>query len=168
MKSEFTIGKILRPRGVKGVAKIEPYTEDATRFSHLLAVKIGGKEYAVESVSVEGGFVYAKFSGVDTPEDVEALRGKSVSVRRADLPAPPKDRYYIVDLLGADVIVGGDVLGELVDVLQYGSADVYVVRLADGTVSFPALKEVVRSIDVEKGQILLDDRMFERTAVYNK
>lgn len=168
MKSEFTIGKILRPRGVKGVAKIEPYTEDATRFSHLRAVKVGGREFDVENVSVEGGFVYAKFVGVDTPEQVETLRGKSVSVRRADLPAPPKDRYYIVDLLGADVIVGGDLLGELVDVLQYGSADVYVVRLADGTVSFPALKEVVRSIDVEKGEIVLDDRMFERTAVYNK
>ena len=99
---------------------------------------------------------------------MENLRGKSVTVRRADLPAPPKDRYYIADLLGADVIVGGDVIGELVDVLQYGSADVYVVKTANGTVSFPALKEVVRTIDPDEGKIVLDDRMFERTAVYNQ
>ena len=56
---------------------------------------------------------------------------------------------------------------ELADVLQYGSADVYVVRLAEGSVSFPALKEVVREIDAENGVIRLDGSMFERTAVYN-
>lgn len=168
MKAELTIGKVLRPRGVKGVAKIEAYSGNASRLLNLRTMKVGDIEFAVENASAEGGFLYVKFAGVNTPEDVENLRGKSVTVRRADLPAPPKDRYYIADLLGADVIVGGDVIGELVDVLQYGSADVYVVKTANGTVSFPALKEVVRTIDPDEGKIVLDDRMFERTAVYNQ
>ena len=56
----------------------------------------------------------------------------------------------------------------MVDVLQYGSADVYVVRTSDGTVSFPALKETLREIDAAEGRIVLDEAMFSRTAVYNK
>ena len=63
---------------------------------------------------------------------------------------------------------GGDDIGELVDVLQYGSADVYVVKTEDGTVSFPALAATVREVDAEEGRIVLDDAMFARTAVYNK
>ena len=88
---------------------------------------------------------------------------------RSELPKLNSDRVYIADIIGSDVIVDGDNLGELVDVLQYGSADVYVVKLLDksGTVNFPALKEVVRSYDVEKGEIILDGRYFHRVAVYN-
>ena len=168
MKSEFTIGKILRPRGIKGVAKIEVYTEDSSRLLRLKKLTVGGREYCVENVTSDGGFLYVKLKGVDTPEAVEALRGADVKVLRSELPPPPADHYYIADLLGADVVVNGDVLGELVDVLQYGSADVYVVKTADGSVSFPAIKEVVRTIDAENGKIILDDRMFGRTAVYNK
>ena len=52
--------------------------------------------------------------------------------------------------------------------LQYGSADVYVVRTDDGTVSFPALKATLREVDAAEGRIVLDGAMFARTAVYNK
>ena len=41
------------------------------------------------------------------------------------------------------------------------------MRTAEGSVSFPALKETVKEIDTENGVIRLDGRMFERTAVYN-
>ena len=51
--------------------------------------------------------------------------------------------------------------------MQYGSADVYVVKTADGRMSFPALKEVVRDIDAENGVITLDGIMLQRTAVYD-
>ena len=167
MKAEFTIGRVLRPRGIKGVVKIETYSENTARLLHLKTLNVGGTHYRMESASHEGAFLYAKLAGVGPPEDAEKLRGKEVKVTRAELPPPPDGRFYIADLLGADVIADGDKIGELADVLQYGSADVYVVKTAEGSVSFPALKEVVREIDAENGVIRLDGRMFARTAVYN-
>ena len=167
MKTEFTIGRVLRPRGIKGVVKIETYSENTSRLMHLRTLSVGGAHYRVEDASAEGNFLFAKLAGVDTPEDAEKLRGKEVKVARAELPPPPDGRVYIADILGSDVIVDGDRIGELVDVLQYGSADVYVVKLPEGSVSFPALKDVVKEIDAENGIIRLDGRMFERTAVYN-
>lgn len=167
MKPELTIGRVLRPRGIKGVVKIESYSENTARLLHLKNLTVGGAHYRVENASAEGVYLYAKLAGVDTPEDAEKLRGKEVRIARSELPPPPDGRFYIADILGADVVVDGERIGELADVLQYGSADVYVVRLAEGSVSFPALKEVVREIDAENGVIRLDGRMFERTAVYN-
>ena len=122
-----------------------------------------------KKISVEGDFAYIKFVGIDTVEVAETYRGKNLYANRSVLPKLSGDRVYIADIMGADVIVDGDIIGELVDVLQYGSADVYVVKLKDrsGTVNFPALKEVVRSYDIENGEIILDGRFFSRVAVYN-
>lgn len=168
MKDEFAIGRVLRPRGLKGVVKLETWSENTSRLLHIRHLRVGGELFDVENVTAEGSFLYVKFAGIDTPEEAEALRGKEVSAARGELPPPPDGRYYIADILGADVYASGERVGELVDVLQYGSADVYVVKTDQGSVSFPALKEVIREIDAEKGVITLDGMMFMRTAVYNK
>ena len=71
MKAEFTIGRVLRPRGIKGVVKIETYSENTARLLHLKTLNVGGTHYRMESASHEGAFLYAKLAGVDTPEDAE-------------------------------------------------------------------------------------------------
>ena len=169
MKTEFLVGKALRPRGLKGELRFELYTSDPTRFCSVQQFKLGDTAFNVEKISVEGDFAYIKFAGINTVEEAEKYRGKNLYANRSELPKLKGDKVYIADIIGSDVIVDGDNIGELVDVLQYGSADVYVVKLLDktGTVNFPALKEVVRSYDVEKGEIILDGRFFERVAVYN-
>lgn len=168
MKSEFTVGKALRPRGLKGEIRFELYTSDSTRFNSVKRAKLDGKTFNVEKISVEGDFAYIKFSGIDTVEQAESYRGKSLTVERSELPSPGNGKVYIADIIGSDVYVDGDIVGELVDVMQYGSADVYVVKLpAGGTVQFPALKELIKETDVENGKILLDGYIFRRVAVYN-
>ena len=169
MKSEFLVGKALRPRGLKGELRFELYTSDPARFRSVQQFKLGDTTFNVEKISVEGDFAYVKFAGIDSVEEAEKYRGKNLYANRNALPKLGGDKVYIADIIGCDVIVDGDNIGELVDVLQYGSADVYVVKLArqEGTVNFPALKEVVRSYDVEKGEIIIDGRFFDRVAVYN-
>ena len=169
MKTEFLVGKALRPRGLKGELRFELYTSDPMRFRSVQQFKLGDTAFDVEKISVEGDFAYIKFIGIDSVEEAEKYLGKSLYEKSSELPKLGGDKVYIADIIGCDVIVDGDNIGELVDVLQYGSADVYVVKLLDksGTVNFPALKEVVKSYDVENGEIILDGRFFSRVAVYN-
>ncbi len=167
MKSEFTIGTVLRPRGLKGEVKMELYTSDSTRYRALKTAKVGEEVLKIEKISPEGEFAYVKFFGTDSAEDAEKLRGKPVTVSRSDLPRPKDGEHYIADLIGMDVFVGNDRLGELVDVLQYGSADVYVIKTESAEVSVPALKELVKDVDLEKGVIALDRYVFDRVSVYN-
>ena len=133
----------------------------------LKTLKIDGAEYTVRSLRVDGTFGVLGLVGVDDMDAAELLRGKMISVLRTELPKLEEGKYYLVDLLGMDVYVAGDRLGELVDVLQYGSADVYVVKTQEGTCSFPALKQLIRSVDIENGKMTLDDMVFPRVVVYN-
>lgn len=167
MKSELTIGKVLKPHGLKGDVKIETFSSNPARFSSLKKLKLDGVEFEVRRLTLDGAFGTLGLKGVDDMDSAERLRGKMISVSRADLPRLEAGSYYIADLLGIDVFVAGERIGELVDVLQYGSADVYVVRTVGGTCSFPALKQVLKSVDVEKGEMILDDMIFNRIAVYN-
>ena len=167
MKSEFTIGKVLKPHGLKGDVKIETFSSNPARFCTLKKLKLDGVEYDVRTLRVDGTFGVLGLVGVNDPDAAELLRGKMISVSRKDLPKLAAGNYYIADLMGMDVYVSGDRLGELIDVLQYGSADVYVVKTQEGTCSFPALKQLIKSVDLEKGIMTLDDMVFARVAVYN-
>ena len=167
MKFELTIGKVLKPRGLKGELKIELYASDSARFSHLKRLKIDGIEYGIDRISPEGAIGYVSLEGIDTGEKAEALRGKLVTANRNDLPKLPDGKYYIVDMIGLDVVVSGEVVGEVCDVLQYGSADVYVVKNGANSFSFPAISGLVKQVDLDLGKIVLDDMIFPRVVVYN-
>ena len=167
MKTELTIGKVLRPHGLKGEVKIETFSSNPARFCALKRLKLDGVEYEVRKFTVDGSFGMLSLAGVVDMDAAELLRGKSITVKREDLPRLEAGNYYVADLLGMDVYVAGDRLGELIDVLQYGSADVYVVKTANGTCSFPALKQLLREVNLEEGKMILDDMVFARVVVYN-
>jgi len=167
MKSEFEIAMILKPRGLKGEMKVEFYSSDTARFSNLKEVRISGVAHAVEKLSAEGDYGYIKLADVNCVEDAEKLRGLMVCASRDSLPALEGGKQYIADMIGLDVQVSGNIIGKLSDILQYGSADVYVVRTTAGSLSFPALKQLIKKVDIKSGVIVLDEVVFDRVVVYN-
>ena len=168
MKEYFLIGKIVRPHGVKGVVRAETYTSNPKRFKVLKELSVDGQVYEAESIAIDSdGYMLIKLKGINTMDDAEKLRGKNVVVKRTQLPKLPNGNYYIDDLIGCDVLVDGDKLGTLSKIDQFGSADVYEVTTSKGNLNFPALKEVFRSIDVEKGIINLNGMILSRISVYN-
>ena len=168
MKEYFTIGKIVRPHGIKGAVRAETYTSNPQRFKKLKEVIIDSKTIAIESVSIDpSNFMLIKLVGIDTMDDAEKLRNKNVVIKRSQLPEPENGTYYIDDLIGSDVLVDGDKIGILTKIEQFGSADVYEVTLEQGTVNFPAIKDVFSYVDVKKGVINLKGYIFSRICVYN-
>lgn len=74
-----------------------------------------------------------RFRGLETPEQAGQYRNAWVYVRTADRPPLPEGEYYHHQLLGLTVITDDDQhLGTLIDILETGANDVYVVRDADG------------------------------------
>ena len=65
MKERLTVGKVLRPRGLKGVVKVEAYSDDTSRWRSFRTLGIGGKTYKVEDMTSESGVVYVKLGGVE-------------------------------------------------------------------------------------------------------
>lgn len=155
----FTIGKIINTHGIKGELRIMPTTDDPKRFSQLKQVFVERSEknpkltaYDIESVRYHKSFVLLKLKGINDMTNAERLKGSSIKIERKDSLPLGKDEYYISDLYGLKVYTEEErYLGELVDVIETGSNDVYVVKKADNPkeLLLPAIKQVIKEVDLE-------------------
>lgn len=157
-KELFTIGQIVAPHGVRGDVRIYPDTDFPKRFLTMKSGYIGGKKYEVEHARFHKRVVLMKFAGVDDRNAAELLVKKDLQVPREELMPLKKGQYYIFDIMGLAVYdTKNAFLGKLTDVLKTGSNDVYVVTDDTGMETlFAAIPDVVKSIDVEAGKIVLD------------
>ncbi len=152
----IAIGKIVAPHGVRGDVRVVPLTDFPDRFQTLKKVLLqGGRELAVETVRYHKQFVILKFRGLDSRDAADTLRGKLLEVTRDNLVPLPEGHFYVFDIVGLKVYdEAGDYIGTVTDVLHTGSNDVYVAeREGERPVLIPALKEVVKAIDVAGGKI---------------
>ena len=88
-------------------------------------------------------------------EAAEKLKGFYMKVDRANAVKLPKGSFFIADIIGSQVYDENNVLlGQLTDVLQTGSNDVYIVKQEDGKeLLIPALKSVVKEISLDDRRI---------------
>ena len=134
-----------------------PLTDFEGRFDDLEQISVGGKIFAVESVKHIGGQIFIKFVGVDSRESARALTNKFLTVDRKDAAPLDDGEFYIFDVIGCEVFDGDKKLGTVTNVLRTGSNDVFEV---DGNILIPALKSVVRSIDIAAKKILVNSNAY--------
>ena len=154
----ITVGKIVAPHGVRGDVRIMPLTDFPDRFYDLKAVFVeDGAQLKIEAVRQHKKFVLLKFSGYDSMDAAQTLRGKTLKIKREDVVKLPEGQYYIFDIVGLNVFTEEGVsLGSITDVLQPGSNDVYVVEQHDKKeLLIPAIKEVVKKIDIEGKRMIV-------------
>ncbi len=159
MYDYLQIGKIVNTHGIRGEIKIIPLTDDPRRFDALEWVYIDKDgtigRYSLLSVKYFKGAVIIKVEGIDTPEAAAELKDCFMLVDRENAVKLPEDTFFICDILGSSVYdEKGVLLGQLRDVLQTGSNDVYMVKNESGKeILIPALKSVVRNVSVEQKRI---------------
>ena len=166
MQSELIVGEILKPQGIRGELKVRAFTDSAEDFRAFKRVYLDGEEYRVLSVRVGDGAVYLGLRGVPDRNAAELLRGKKIVVRREDAPEPEEGTYYIVDLLGSEIVTEtGEKLGELADIRQ-AATDIYTLIAGGKEILFPAAKGVVLAVDVENKRLTVDEKRFGEVAVF--
>ena len=163
----LAVGKGLKAHGIRGDVKTECYTDTPALFLKIKKLTVDKKEYEIEHARISGNFVLVKFRGIDTMNDAERFRNKEFFAKKSDLPDPGEGRYYIDDVIGCFVYDGEKKIGAMEDILQYGSADVYVMRGIDGKmVMFPYVDGVIEKIDVVEKEIFIIKNGFDKVAVY--
>ena len=159
MNEFFELGRILKPRGIKGEVKTEFFTDDLSRVDYLDFVyfKHGQEMSKVDICSkrISGSYVYLHLFNVSDRNDAEKLRGQIFYIDRANAAPLPEGSFYISDLIGLEVRDDkGFVLGVLKDILQYGSADIYCVE-GESRFMFPAVPDIFIERAPEKGYIVV-------------
>ncbi|HUY99277.1 MAG TPA: ribosome maturation factor RimM [Thermomicrobiaceae bacterium] len=163
--ARLSIGVIVAPQGVDGAVRMNVWTQFPDRIPKLAQVYLGEdpQPRRLRSARLQRGLAILSLDGVDTRDAAEGLRGTVVRIDTEQAAPLAEDEYYHFQLIGLDVVdEAGNRLGTLAEIVETGANDVYVVRAEDGTESlFPALKEVVRSVDLAAG------RMVVRPLVYD-
>ena len=154
MEQLLQVGVISSTHGVRGEVKVFPTTDDPQRFKSLKNVILDtGKEQIpleIQGVKFFKQFVMLKFKGIDNINDIERYKRSSLFVTREDAVELEEDEYYIADLIGMDVITDEGEEGKLVDVIETGANEVYVVEFDKyGEVLIPAIHDCILDVDIE-------------------
>ena len=161
MDKYLEIGQIVNTFGIKGMVKVKPFSDDIRRFDKLKNVYIKKnsieEKYIIEEVKYHKQMVIIKFKGIDKIEEAELLKNSYILINREDEEPLEEGVYYIVDLLGLDVYTDENILlGNLEDIYNTGSNDIYVVKDENGKqILLPGIPDVIKEVDIENKKIIV-------------
>lgn len=156
------IGQIVNTNGLKGVVKVNPFTDDISKFEDLkyvyIQLKKEFKKVKIEQVRYNKNQVLLKLEGIDSIEEAEKYRNFYLKTEKESQEDLGKDTYYIVDLIGIDVYSDkNEYLGKIEDVFPTGSNDVYVVKDNLGKqILIPAIADVVKDVDLKNKKMTIN------------
>lgn len=155
----LAIGRVLRPHGVRGELRMELLTDYPERLASLKTVYVGE---GYEPHQVLGARLHKKqallqLEGYEDRNAVEDLRGALIFVTVEDAVPLEVGEYWEHQVEGLEVVTDEDMfVGEVAEVLSVpGSNDVLVVHGPLGEVLIPVIEEVMTSIDLEAGRIVI-------------
>ena len=153
----LVVGFLRRPHGVKGEILMDVHTDFPERLKTGMTLFVGD-EYqpmVIASRRPHAAGMLVRFRGVKAPEAAGQYRNTRVYVLTADRPELPEGEYYHHQLIGLNVVTDeGRDLGLLVDILETGANDVYVVRDAVGNeLLLPAIPLVILEVGLADRQM---------------
>ena len=149
------IGRVGAPHGIGGEVRVSPLTDFPERFNGLREVMVGDELLHITRMKAQGKNLLMQFHEYPVREEAQRLTGRLLTVARTDAAPLEEGEYYVFDIVGLSVYdEAGTLLGSVENVIRTGSNDVYAVRAEDGReLLIPALRSVVRSIDIAGGRM---------------
>jgi 16S rRNA processing protein RimM len=126
-EKRIVIGVIATAHGVKGLVKILPYGEDPALLEEVV-------EFDITLKNPHGKYYLAEIEGVNSREDVEAIKGTELTISRDQLPEPDEGEYYIEDLVGMKAVNAnsGKDAGTIIAVHNFGAGDLLEIKPKSG------------------------------------
>jgi 16S rRNA processing protein RimM len=150
----LSVGFLRRPHGVMGEIVMDLHTDFPERMKPGRELFVGEehKPMTLTSVRPHQLGLLVKFENVETPEEAGLYRNHWVYVQTKDVSLPD-GQHYKHELLGLKVVDENDSpLGELVEILETGANEVYIVRDDSGKeILLPAIPSVILDLDIDRG-----------------
>jgi len=150
----LVIGFLRRAHGLRGEIIMDLHTDFPERLRNGRKLFIGEEHRSLTLVGMRphAKGVLVKFQGIETSEAAGQLRNQWVYVRASDIPSLPSGKLYQHELFGFQVVDEDEnPLGELVEIIETGANDVYVVREESGKeILLPAIPSVILETDAAR------------------
>jgi 16S rRNA processing protein RimM len=150
----LSVGFLRRPHGLAGEIIMDLHTDFPERMKSGRKLFVG-EEYqpmTLTSVRPHQAGLLVKFKDVETPEDAGKYRNQWVFIKAKDAPPLPDGKIYQYKLIGFKVVDENEnPLGTLVEILETGANDVYVVKDDTGKeILLPAIPSVILDLDTAR------------------
>jgi 16S rRNA processing protein RimM len=149
------IGKVGKTHGLRGEVWMDIRTDFPERLIAGKVVYLGRdhKPKTIRSFQISGSRGLISFNGIDNPEKADIFKNQIIYIEAEHLPKLPEGVYYQHELMGMSVMdEKSGFIGKIVEIMQTGSNDVYVVADKDdetNEILIPAIKSVIIKVDVE-------------------
>jgi 16S rRNA processing protein RimM len=156
------MGRIAAAHGIRGLVKIQPFTEYLDSLLDYRTWWIGHeqgpwREVAVQQCEAHNKTLVAQLPDCPDRTAAEKLKGLLIAVPRSSLPEQDKDEYYWSDLIGLAVVnEAGVPLGTVTNLLGTGANDVLSVQGDGGEILIPFVASAIKQVDLKNQTIRVD------------
>ncbi|WP_213979896.1 ribosome maturation factor RimM [Sphingomonas sp. dw_22] len=152
-----TLAAVIGAHGVTGEVRLKVFAEDLGAHQSF-----NGGALTLKSIRPGSNGAIARFAEVADRNAAEALRGTQLTVPRSALPPLGEGEYYHIDLLGLPVVSeGGEALGKVIAIDNYGAGDVLEIERPDARrFMVPMRPEAVPEWDAER--LIVSEAFIER------
>lgn len=150
-------GEVGKPHGTRGEVYVMAISDDPHRFDpDALLIRDSGTELRVEASRRHGLRLLVKFVGVDDRGAAEGLRG-ALYISPDQRRKLDEGEYWAGELIGMAALgTGGEVLGEVGDVLPGAAQDLMAIETPSGRRLVPMVQEFIVAIDGVARTVVID------------
>jgi 16S rRNA processing protein RimM len=152
---------VVTAHGVRGELKCRIVTDfPKRRFRRGARLLLGADRMpvTVRGARIQGSTVLLQLDEIADRTEAEKLRDAEISIAKEAAGKPPRGEFFWHEVIGLSVIdaTTDRDLGKVVDILETGANDVYIVQGDSGEILVPAIKDVVKLIDPPAGRMLIE------------
>ena len=155
------MGRVTAPFGVKGWIKIYALTASAANLCEYPVWWLGHegdwRETKVLGARTHGNMLIARLAGIEDREAAATLKGMTIAVPRAQLPAVADGEFYWADLIGLRVVNAQQhEFGRVARIVATGANDVLVVDADGRETLIPFIADAIQAVDLAAGVIRVE------------
>lgn len=158
-----SLGRVVGAHGTRGGIRVAPSSGDPSGSIRVPMLRLrrgdrdagGESDFVVKAAHRAGGCAVFLLEGIGTADGAREWAGAEALVRRDDLPPAGDGEYYVVDLVGCEVVdESGGTIGVVTGVAPGPAHDWLEIRRRDGEALLPMVGRFVREVDIARRRIV--------------
>lgn len=150
------MGVIGRPHGVRGLVRVNTFTEDPEALAEYPLSDRKGRAFTLawvhDNVAQLAEITPQGPRPITDRSEAEQLNLTELFAPRSALPEPDEDEYYFADLIGLQAVSAtGEPLGKIAAVHEYGAGA--SLEIQPGGLLVPFTRAAVPTIDLACGRV---------------
>jgi 16S rRNA processing protein RimM len=154
------VGKILKTHGVKGLVKLQSYTQnpkDIFNYSVLFNKDLS-KQYRIKfKNNLNKNTFIVELNDINNVNDAEKFKDVELYIKRTSLPKLKNNEFYSIDLIGLKVLTDKYKSGIILQVNNFGAGSMIEVEWNDGaSETIPLTEHFIKEINLEKKYVKIN------------